>query len=108
MSSRAVAATLVVMQRARRLAPWLLLAAFALSGMALGTTWVLALAPVVALLVPLLAGRYVGEDVLARWACRAPAGRPRSRTRLRAPRVAWLADAPFAAATASRAPPVRS
>ena len=94
------------MQRARRLAPWLLLTAFALSGMALGGTWVLALAPVVLLLVPLLAGRYVGEDVLARWARRAPAGRPRARLRLRAPRRAWVPAAPFAAATASRGPPV--
>lgn len=108
MPSRVVTATLVLMQRARRLAPWLLLAAFALSGMALGTTWVLALAPLVALLVPLLAGRYVGEDVLARWARRASAGRPRARMRPRAPRLTWVADTPFAAATASRAPPFAS
>lgn len=66
MPSPRPAATLPWMQRARRLAPWLLLAAFALSGIALGTTWALALAPVVALLIPLLTGRYVGEDVLAR------------------------------------------
>lgn len=94
------------MQRARRLAPWLLLTAFALSGMILGGTWLLALAPVVLLLLPLLAGRYVGEDVLARWAGRARAGRPRARLALRAPRRTWVADAPFAAATASRGPPV--
>jgi hypothetical protein len=96
------------MQRARRLAPWLLLAAFAASGMLLGSTWVLALAPLVALLVPLLAGRYLGEDVLARWARRAPAGRPRARMRLRAPRLRWIVAAPFAAAAAPRGPPVLS
>lgn len=86
--------------------PWLLLVAFAASGAFFGVTWLLAAAPIVALLVPLLAGRYVGEAVLARWARRRPAGRPRPRVRLRARRTIAFIAAVFAAATASRAPPV--
>lgn len=96
------------MQRARHLAPWLLLAAFALSGLLVGAHWALGLAPVVALLVPLLAGRYVGETVLARWARRAPAGRPRARRALPVPRLAVLISQPFTAATPSRGSPVRA
>lgn len=96
------------MQRARHLAPWLLLAAFAASSLAFGGTWMLALAPVVALLFPLLAGRYVGERTLARWARRPAAGRPRARRRLRAPELTTFVAAVFAAATPSRGSPVVS
>lgn len=94
------------MPRSVRITPWLLLGLFAASGLLFGATWVLALAPVVALLVPLLAGRYVGETVLARWARRFAASRPRPRGHLRPPRQLAARSASFLAATASRAPPV--
>lgn len=94
------------MSRFVRIAPWILLGLFAASGLLFGATWVLALAPVVAILIPLVGGWYVGESVLARWARRPAAGRPRPHRHLRAPRQLKARSASFLAATASRAPPV--
>ena len=65
--------------------------------------------PALMLVLPLLAGRYVGEDGLARLAARARAPRRRSPSRLgarrRAPRVLPRGGRLIAAALAERAPP---
>ena len=67
--------------------------------------------PALMLVLPLLAGRYVGEDGLARLAARARACAPRRRSpsrlgaRRRAPRVLPRGGRLIAAALAERAPP---
>jgi hypothetical protein len=71
---------------------------------------VLLAAPALILLLPLLAGRYVGEDGLVRLAARAVVRPRRSPSRLgarrRAPRVLPRGGRLIAAALAERAPPV--
>jgi hypothetical protein len=70
---------------------------------------VLLAVPALLLLLPLLAGRYVGEDGLARLAAREAAARRRSPaslgTRRRAPRVLPRGGRLIAAALAERGPP---
>jgi hypothetical protein len=70
---------------------------------------VLLAVPVLLLVLPLLAGRYVGEDGLARLAGRAAARRRRCPaslgTRRRAPRVRPRGGRLIAAALAERGPP---
>jgi hypothetical protein len=74
----------------------------------LSADWLLAV-PALLLLLPLLAGRYVGEDGLARLAGRAVAPRLRSPaslgTRRRAPRTLPRGGRLIAAALAERGPP---
>lgn len=71
---------------------------------------VLLAVPALMLLLPLLAGRYVGEDGLLRLAGRAILARRRSPARLgvrcRAPRVLPRGGRLIAAALAERGPPV--
>jgi hypothetical protein len=71
---------------------------------------VLLAVPVLLLLLPLLAGRYVGEDGLARLAGRSLAPRRRSPAsigaRRRAPRMLPRGGRLIAAALAERVPPV--
>ena len=70
---------------------------------------VLLAAPALLLFLPLLAGRYVGEERLARLAARSRAPRVRavssSRPVLRAPRVLARGGRLIAVALAERAPP---
>lgn len=74
-----------------------------------GASVALMLAPILALAVPLLLGRYPGEDVIRRLARREPTVRcpPRVLSK-RAPRSLGRRLAPLALAGASRAPPARA
>ena len=73
---------------------------------------VLLAAPALLLFLPLLAGRYVGEDGLLRVAARSRAPRVRAvsspRPALRAPRTVARGGRLIAAALAERAPPALS